>query len=418
MRKRLGCLSTSGVVAAVVTLVAVAAASLLWGGLAFSPGPLNAQAGQAPLNGVDSHADIGGRCTACHPTPWSAETVSDRCLACHLAVQGELDAASGLHGALAAQEQALPCYGCHPEHQGAEAPLTVVDAQSFPHTAVGYSLQGHVEMPDGRPFECSDCHGEDVIRFDPAICVDCHRDLDPEFAQAHVQAFGEDCLACHHGTGVLGTDFDHNRLDFGLEGEHAALACIACHAGARTLDDLRAAPQECVACHQDDDAHEGQFGQDCGQCHTPVAWEEATFDHDATAFPLTGAHTDTDCTECHRDGAYQGTPQECVACHEDPAYHAGLFGTDCASCHTTGDWAPASYDRPHQFPTNHGESGPSPCQTCHPDNLDSYTCYGCHEHERLEVQQKHREEGIQDFQDCMRCHPTGQEEEGGEGEDD
>ena len=352
MRKRLGCLSTSGIVAAVLTLVAIAAISLLWGGLAFSPGPLNAVAGQEPLGGVDSHAALDGRCAACHPAPWSAETVSDRCLACHLAVQGELDGASGLHGALAAQDQARPCYECHPEHQGSEAALTVVDAQTFPHNAVGYDLQEHVEMPDGRRFDCSDCHEQDITRFDAAICLDCHRDLDPEFADAHVQAFGDGCLACHDGTGSLGADFDHNRLDFGLQGEHAGLDCAACHAGARSLADLRAAPQECVACH------------------------------------------------------------------EDPAYHAGLFGTDCAVCHTTSDWAPASYDRSHEFPIDHGESGPSPCRTCHPDDLATYTCYGCHEHERLEVEREHREEGIQDFQDCMRCHPTGQEEEGGEGEDD
>jgi hypothetical protein len=351
MRKRLGCLSPSGIVAAVLTLVAIALVSALWGGRPFSPGPLNAESGPAPVGGVASHAGIGGRCAACHPAPWSAETVSTHCLACHLTIEEELAGESGLHGALAAEDLVLPCYECHPEHRGAEAPLTVVDSQSFPHAAVGFSLQEHGAMPDGRPFACTDCHDQAITAFDAAICSGCHRDLDPDFMEAHTQAFGPGCLACHDGTGSLGADFDHDRLAFGLQGQHAIVACTECHAGARSLADLRAAPQECVACH------------------------------------------------------------------EDPDYHAGLFGSDCAGCHTTGAWSPANYDRRHDFPIDHGEEGRSSCQTCHPDDLATYTCYGCHEHERTEIEEEHREEGILDFEDCVRCHPTGREDEAEEEDD-
>ena len=74
-------------------------------------------------------------------------------------------------------------------------------------------------------------------------------------------------------------------------------------------------------------------------------------------------------------------------------------------------WSPARYDRNHTFPTNHGEQGTIPCQTCHPESLSAYTCYSCHGHDQMETERKHREEGINDLQDCMRCHPTGEKEE-------
>lgn len=38
------------------------------------------------------------------------------------------------------------------------------------------------------------------------------------------------------------------------------------------------------------------------------------FDHNLTAFPLTGAHRFTDCVSCHANG-YKGTSTVCVDCH-------------------------------------------------------------------------------------------------------
>ena len=62
-------------------------------------------------------------------------------------------------------------------------------------------------------------------------------------------------------------------------------------------------------------------------------------------------------------------------------------------------------------PPNHGEEGTIPCQTCHPESLSAYTCYNCHEHDRVETERVHREEGVNGFQDCIGCHSTGEEEE-------
>jgi hypothetical protein len=53
---------------------------------------------------------------------------------------------------------------------------------------------------------------------------------------------------------------------------------------------------------------------------------------------------------------------------------------------------------------NHGHSG-NTCHTCHPDSLAQYTCYSCHDPD--EIRQKHLEEGIPDYSNCMQCHPDG-----------
>jgi hypothetical protein len=98
-------------------------------------------------------------------------------------------------------------------------------------------------------------------------------------------------------------------------------------------------PTSCFACHAGDDQHNGQFGTNCGSCHSPSGWGNASFDHNNTAFPLMGKHSNLECQKCHRNGVYQGTATQCVACHEDK--HNGEKGTDCAACHTPTDWGNA-----------------------------------------------------------------------------
>ncbi len=100
MKRRLGCLTGGGLLAAGLTLVLVLAFYLARGGAMFSPGPLSAQAGDevlgsASVASVRSHAETGGRCAACHTAPWSGETLSDRCQGCHASVREELGGQPG-----------------------------------------------------------------------------------------------------------------------------------------------------------------------------------------------------------------------------------------------------------------------------------------------------------------------------------
>jgi hypothetical protein len=474
MKSRLGCFTTSGLLAAILTLVVVVGIGLAQGGVLYNPGELNAERGAQAIGGVFSHAETGGRCSACHSPFWSLKKMGDLCLECHTnLVQDPKD----FHRVMLAQSQFTACHHCHSDHNGPQGALTSFDLDQFPHDKIGFSLQAHQKKEDGTPFICEHCHNTKITEFDQASCAACHLELAPDRMQTHQQAFGTGCLACHDGLDSYGEAFDHNQAVFRLEEKHGEAACQACHAEARTIEALKSAPQECIACHSDEDIHQGEFGQDCAGCHTPLTWEGATFDHSSSgfpleggharveckqchalsyagtptdcfachaqddahlgqygqacagchspasweatsfdhskaAFPLTGAHLQAACDQCHANAVFKGTPLECSACHADPPFHLGLFGLDCRSCHSTEGWSPARYERPHTFPINHGESGPSPCIACHTENLTTYTCYaGCHAHDPNEIAEEHLDEGISDFQDCMRCHPSGEEGE-------
>jgi hypothetical protein len=230
----------------------------------------------------------------------------------------------------------------------------------------------------------------------------------------HVADFGQSCLGCHDGVDRYSHErFDHNALAFRLQGKHAEVGCGECHAGATTVAGLQGAKGACVDCHQDDDAHQGQFGTGCADCHNTTSWPDAEFDHSKTAFSLAGKHAGVECQDCHKDGSFVGTSAQCVSCHADPIFHQGAFGTACADCHTDTGWQPATFNQRHTFPIDHGEDGAASCRTCHPDNVQAYTCYGCHEHSPAEMIEKHAEEVPGDISNCIECHPTGQKEEGG-----
>lgn len=474
---RLGCLTPMGFAAGLIAILVLAGVAFAIGGQMFSPGALNAQSGQT-VGGVNAHAQIR-ECAACHAAPWERATMADRCLECHVNVASQMSAVAGLHGIIAEKDPSLACRDCHKDHRGAMAPLTELGEYDFPHDAMGYSLEGHGQKGDGTPFECADCHADDVSSFASDSCLACHRQVDIAFAESHLLVFGEDCLVCHDGIDAYGDDFDHNDFSFPLVGKHADLSCSQCHLNARSVGDLQATlqdcyschyesdphqfaygaecqachtaegwtpahfdhnlasfklegkhadaacetchvndvyagiPTDCHSCHQQDDEHGGQFGTQCETCHNPSDWEDATFDHTLSAFKLDGAHAGAACESCHKNGVFKGTPSACVDCHAEPASHAGQFGADCSSCHSTSAWKPASYNGPHNFPMDH-EGANGKCQTCHPDSLTTYTCYGCHEHNPAGIAAEHREEGISDFQDCMACHPTGREHEGGD----
>jgi hypothetical protein len=515
---RLGCFTTTGILAALITLGVIVWMAFSQGGVLYSPGELNAQSDET-IGGVTSHAQIGGDCKTCHVAPWSGETMADRCLACHADVSAQMREVASLHGGINQSNPTLKCIQCHPDHRGPDAPLTDTTLADFPHEALGFSLTGHALTVTREAFLCSDCHTQGVATFALQDCTSCHQQIDAGFMQTHAGQYGAECLACHDGVDRFGKKFTHN-FDFKLIGEHAQINCAECHVNVRAAADFDTAPADCFSCHAQDDPHKsrfgsdcalchaseawtpaqfdhnlsafkldgehaeascedchqndvfagtpsdcyschakdddhdgrfgtkcegchnpsdwenarvdhallgndcyscharddehnGNFGTDCAACHTTSDWDDANFDHSRGAFPLTGAHERVECELCHLNNQFVGTPTQCVSCHADPVFHLGLFSADCASCHSTQAWRPAQYNQPHTFPLNHGENGVSSCVTCHPSAFTAYTCYGCHEHNEANVRSEHLEEGISDFQNCMECHPTGDEHEGG-----
>jgi hypothetical protein len=320
-----------------------------------------------PLTGAHASA----ACTQCHADGTYAGTPQS-CYACHQA--------DDRHGGQVGQD----CAACHSTGGWAGA--------SIDHNRTAFPLTGaHAGTA------CTQCHADGTYAGTPQSCYACHQADD-----RHGSRLGQDCAACHSTGGWAGASIDHNRTAFPLTGAHASAACTQCHADGT----YAGTPQSCYACHQADDRHGGQLGQDCAACHSTGGWAGASIDHSRTAFPLTGAHAGAACTQCHADGTYAGTAKVCVACHGEPSYHAGQLGPECASCHNTGGWLPASYNRAHTFPLGH-EGAASTCRTCHPERLSAYTCYTCHSTNG--IAEEHRDEVGSDYSNCVACHPAGRE---------
>lgn len=382
-KKPYGCLTFPGLITALLSILVVVVVGLVRGGVLFSPGGLNAQAG-ASLRSVASHADLASKCSACHSAFWQTTTMADKCVLCHTDVAAQELAPTTLHGDQFTKKPGLTCRSCHPDHRGATAALTDLSMIDVTHNVFGYALTAHQKQSDGSAFLCKTCHMNGYSKFDQTVCTACHQQIKADFMQSHLQAYGANCLACHDGIDSYGHAFNHAGVAFQLTGKHATLDCGSCHTGARSIADLKATPQDCAGCHTKDDAHKGQFGSGCGTCHTTQGWLPATFDHSLTKFPLTGAHAGLACTKCHTNAVFTVLPTNCVSCHPDPTYHAGLFtGMTCDQCHTTAAWIPATFNLSHPA-GNCGDNNcvdhhRATCNECHPVSLPTFTCLKCHD---------------------------------------
>jgi hypothetical protein len=324
-------------------------------------------------------------CKDCHAAGYASFN-QEICSTCHTQIDATLmQAHVGAYG--------TRCTACH---DGIDS-----YGKAFDHQTKAFKLTGkHVSL------NCYACHNGDAsiadMKSTATQCIACHQSKD-----IHNGSFGQDCGACHKTDAWSDVIFDHSKSAFPLTGAHISVACTSCHQN----NVFKGTPTNCYACHQSKDIHNGSFGQDCGACHKTDAWSHVTFDHSKSGFPLTGAHISVACTSCHQNNVFKGTPTQCSGCHVDPAFHAGLFGTGCASCHSTTAWVPAAFNGPHQFPTNHGGAGS--CRSCHPTTLASYTCYSCHD--QAQTASRHAREGITDISNCISCHPTGRGGDGGGG---
>jgi hypothetical protein len=276
---------------------------------------------------------------------------------------------------------------------------------------------------------CSACHTPPWSRQTMADrCLDCHTDVRKQLdAQGPLHGMlpnGIQCRNCHtehHGThGVLTSfaQFDHDCAAFKLTGKHRTIDCKSCHVG----NVYKGTAQTCASCHAEPRVHLGMFSADCAQCHSTSTWTFAalsptglgSFDHDRTAFPLTGQHRTVACQSCHRsDGLggflFKGTAQACASCHAEPSVptvHKMRYGIGCAKCHTTSTWKGGVIEHSIFSITHHGKN--NTCATCHNDlnNFLSFTCYKCHAHTAVKTERKHVQKGIVNAEnkECMSCH--------------
>lgn len=194
---------------------------------------------------------------------------------------------------------------------------------------------------------------------------------------------------------------------------------------------------DCFACHS---PLMGATSERCVICHKPVEIGKLTSDRKPIFKPLTSASfhqqlVSQNCIACHSDHAgvkrlrKQGhfnhallnsaTREDCQGCHKTPtdSLHEQITG-NCAQCHNQEKWVPATFDHSKYFALDRDHN--ARCVTCHVGNdYTRYTCYGCHEHSPESIRREHIEEGIRNYDDCVECHRSANEEDirGGEGKD-
>ncbi|MBZ0267879.1 hypothetical protein K8I85_06975 [bacterium] len=327
--------------------------------------------------------------------------------------------------------QPTDCYSCHQEdYLGATEPVhegfpldcaechgtTTWDGAAFDHSTTAFPLTGAHNT-----VSCSDCHEGGVYAGTPMDCYACHEgDYTGATNPDHVSAgFSTDCVQCHSTASWGGGDFDHDLTGFPLRGAHVTVDCFSCHEGGV----FTGTSSDCYACHQGDydgttnpDHGTAGFSTDCAACHNTVSWPDGNFDHDATAFPLTGAHNTVGCLSCHVDNTFAGTPQDCYSCHQadyegttDPDHVSAGFPTDCTECHGTAGWSGASFDHDTTgFPLT-GQHVAASCLDCHVGGVFAGTatdCYTCHRGDyEGTTDPDHVAAGFSP--DCAACHNTG-----------
>ena len=326
----------------VMATVGIAAAYAGSGGAMFSPGALHAgDSTRKQYGGVQSHAQLGRDCSACHAVVGSARPMATRCLDCHTNIQRELRDTASLHGALTSVRS---CTSCHTEHKGATASLTSTEGFGGAHAKFGFALDAHVKLANGRAFTCANCHSASSFKFQASTCVSCHREYQATFTTAHIASWGNNCQSCHDGTDRFSRGrFKHDSTAFQLTGAHVQTRCVACHVGVTELSGYAKAPKSCASCHNSDDKHRGSFGTDCASCHTTASWKNATFEH--TVFPIDhGESGPSSCVTCHKI-ATDYKSYTCYGCHEHSparvqAQHRGEVRTQnldkCLACHGGG----------------------------------------------------------------------------------
>ena len=397
-----------------------------------------------PTRCADCHADIhkrqfGANCEQCHSVKgWQ---VSIQQIQNHqnrfplIGAHAALDCDACHKSAAVGQFQGLStaCYSCHaqefqatngPNHVTAGFSVTCEQCHGFNNwfgvrfdhlKYTGFALTGmHATL------ECTACHINNQFKGTPATCVGCHLpDYQKTNNPSHVQAnFPTTCQTCHNTTAWQPASFDHNSVGFPLTNGHAGLQCTQCHVN----NNYNLTSGACNQCHMPDyngttnpNHVQANFPTDCSICHSTVSWLNATFNHSATGFPLTGAHVNTPCAQCHVNGNYNLTNTACSSCHmpdynstNNPNHAAAGFPNTCEVCHNTTAWIPASFNHNNTaFPLT-GAHITTPCASCHVNN--NYTtlptnCYGCHQTDyNGTTNPNHMAAGFPTT--CQTCHNT------------
>lgn len=397
---------------------------------------------------ISCHTDIhqesvGMECNRCHtPQSWIVNNIIEihqlgrfpltgphlmaNCSDCHIS-------ASQLYF----PPLGIECFDCHmddyssttdPNHSDAGFSTDCLECHymnSFSWGGVGIN-HNFFPLTAGHDISnCTLCHKDGDYANISSECISCHeQDYNNSSNPSHEAAgISTNCAECHStNPGWRPASFyEHDGLFFPIySGEHAGVwgTCMECHPNTANY-----AVYTCISCHEHnqadmDDEHEGISGYTyensaCLICH-PTGSAEEGFDHNQSAFPLTGEHIVTDCADCHANG-YAGTPTDCFSCHEmdyqssqNPAHVNLGLSSNCEDCHTTqADWKPATFSNHNDYYALIGAHNAisNDCAQCHNGNYVNTpnTCIGCHQDEYNQSNDPPHA-SAQFPTDCELCH--------------
>jgi hypothetical protein len=237
-------------------------------------------------------------------------------------------------------------------------------------------------------------------------CLACHKEIGALIAQErglHARDAKGSCAGCHPDH--AGADFplvkwpegsperfDHRKSGWVLEGKHADVKCAACHKSEFRVPPIAAlSPRKhgagwvgldpaCLSCHED--PHRKSLGSQCLRCHEMTGWKPARrFDHDSSAYPLTGKHAEVQCSKCHEAARLAPATnargalvpvfkpvshKDCADCHADP--HKGRLAGSCDKCHVTTGFQTINKSRFDHAATRYplrGRHAAVACADCH-----------------------------------------------------
>jgi hypothetical protein len=286
-----------------------------------------------------------------------------------------LAAQTSPHGAIK-----IECGNCH----STDSWKMQSDAQ-FSHATTGFDLTGA-----HRKLDCRSCHEKLKFTGINADCQPCHTDI-------HKGELGPNCLRCHSTQNWKITDIiqRHQQTRFPLLGQHITAPCEACHTQ-NANQQYTGLPTTCIGCHRYDYLNSQNpnhtlagFSTECTICHpvNAAAWGSG-FDHQMTAFPLSGAHRAVQCSLCHTNNVFKSTPHDCYACHlsnynavQSPSHVAGNFSHQCLNCHNTTIWTPSTFNHATTLFPLVGAHQTVPCASCHVNNVYAglhQNCIDCH----------------------------------------
>lgn len=250
------------------------------------------------------------------------------------------------------------------------------------------------------------------LMVSPGKVIESHHTLETDCFACHTLFTGassEKCATCHKVEDIgirssKGVPLVKKKPSVAFHQGLLEKDCVACHSDHVGVAVYRMrqpfshqllaneSNKQCNVCHSKpvDNLHK-PLSKNCNLCHVTDKWKPASFKH--SLLP-------------------RAELENCVSCHKNktPAdkYHRQA-SDKCGTCHTTEKWKPASFNHNKYFVLDGKHRR---CKMCHrtPD-YKQYSCYACHEHSPEEVKEKHLKEGIRDFENCVACHRSADEDE-------